>query len=108
MPDGSAVLLSSSLSQSWTECSRMHGCCKHECMIARGRGCGSPSGTHAACVSVTATLQEECGSAALDLELASRRDCSSIYTDTVTGIGYDTYRIRRYALSQKTLIRGYD
>ena len=87
MPDGSAVLLSSSLSQSWTECSRMHGCCKHECMIARGRGCGSPSGTHAACVSVTATLQEECGSAALDLELASRRDCSlraGCYTDTGT------------------------
>jgi len=29
------------------------------------------------------------------------------YTDTGTGIGYDTYRIRGYALSQKTLIRGY-
>ena len=29
------------------------------------------------------------------------------YTDTGTGIGYDTYRIRGYVLSQKTLIRGY-
>ena len=34
--------------------------------------------------------------------------CSRLcYTDTGTGIGYDTYQIRGYALSQKTLIRGY-
>ena len=29
------------------------------------------------------------------------------YTDTGTGIGYDTYRIHRYTFFQKTLIRGY-
>ena len=34
--------------------------------------------------------------------------CLLCYTDTGTGIRYDTYRIRGYALFQKTLIRGYD
>ena len=47
----------------------------------------------------------------IDLEKAydkvSRNVMWLCYTDTGTGIGYDTYQIRGYALSQKTLIRGY-
>ena len=42
-----------------------------ECVTARERECGSRSGTHAACVSMTARE----GNASLDLELASKRDC---------------------------------
>ena len=39
--------------------------------------------------------------------VTSARSSRLCYTDTGTGIGYDTYRIRGYALSQKTLIQGY-
>jgi hypothetical protein len=64
------MLLSSSFIQSRKS---VQGCTHAACVIGRGREGGSRSGTHGACVSVTASARG--GSAALDLELASKSDC---------------------------------